>query len=630
MIRSRVLLAVGLGLVALLALTALAGAKGKPKAAKGPAPDLVVAKLSKPAASQLTGAKLRVVVQVRNKGTAKAGKSRVAVYLAKGKKHTAKDRRLGRRGVRALRPGRKAKAKLTLALPTGAAPGRYRLIACADDGKRVREARERGNCAASARFELRAPVSGSAAPAFTMTDGVDWGFVRGPNPVVVSPGDPVTVTMREANGIAGQAGYTQAAVAPAPLLTGATTTLGFGDNVDDGVAALDLPFAFPFGGVSEQAVSVSTNGWISFGAPAWDFWDNGQTRDYRGVPAVVGETVRGLMPYWGDLDLEERGAGPGEVRQVLAADGSAVAFQWDTGHHTAGGSPRRLLQVVLFRDGSFRFDYPGMNAAGGGKSFVGYSPGTGPGSAGIVSVEGDAVPGSSVLFTPKPVSATAALPAGRATATLPAGSQFVAATPGCVVAVAPSAFTAGLASCPVPPLASGQQATQSVTFSMPPRAPGHQGPANFRLLGSYLATGVSLQDGDEINALDAILRPSTIALEPELVTAQNPTAGTAALFRTNVDGNPGGLDEPTIAFTLPANASLRSVRIDETDIDCSPPSGATVACRLPSGFSFVEVDVEVIPTAAAVGSVLTLGVSAQARNAPPVSASVSSQVVEAP
>jgi CARDB len=626
MIRMKIALAVGLGLVALLAAAPAANAKH----GKEPLPDLAVGKVSKPPASAVVGSKLNVVVKLRNKGKAKAGKSRLGLYLATGKKHKAKkDRRLGRAKVKALRAHKRAKAKFSVVFPTNVTPGTYRLIACADDTGRLKESKERDNCAASKPFALTAAaVTPPARPAFTMTDGLDWGFVEDAEENSPGPGDPVTATLRAANGIAGQAGYARTNVATESLLTGATTTFNYStptDIEDDGAVTTTLPFVFPFGGINEQTVSVSTNGWISFGSPAWDYWDDEQPFDYRGINAVVGTLERGIMPYWDDLDVGEPNAGDGTVKMVVPAGGSSVAFQWDLGQHS-GGTPRRVFQLVLFPDGRFRFDYPGENAAGGNEAFIGYSLGTGDAGIDTVGANVEAVPPTGLLFTPNAVPAAGALAAGQATLTLPAGSSFLSGGAGCAVTSAPGPFTTGLASCPVPGLASGQQAAQTVTFAMPPNAPGESSPANFRFLGTYLAGGFTLTDGDEIDALSTSIGKATINLTPEYTSPPAPEAGKPALFTVKVQANTS-LDEPTATFTLPANTTLNSIQIGGEPIGCDPQVGSQVTCRLTSGDSNMSVEVSVTPTAAAIGNKLKLAATAKALNAPVDSGEVESPIV---
>lgn len=611
-----------LALLALVAVLAVAPAVGaKTKAAL---PDLVVQKVSKPPATKTVGSKLRLVVKVRNAGEAKARKSKLGLYLGKGKKHTKKDKRLKRVKVKPLAAGKTKKVKLRFVLPAKTKLGTYRLFACADDTKKLKEEKER-NCKATREVRLLAkaapvtPVASPPAAAFTMSDGVDWGFVQNAQQDSPGPGDPVTLTLTAGNGLAGQAGYTRSSVAVEGFRTGATTTLNFNvpDNgEDDGQLTRQLPFAFPFGGVKEQSISISTNGWVSFGGPAWSYWDNYHPYDYRGIQAVVGELERGLMPYWADLDVSDEGAGAGAVREVVAPDGSWVAFQWDLSQHGAPGTPRRSFQIVLFPDGRFRFDYPGANPAGGSKAFVGYSLGTGSAGADVVGAQVTSVPPSSLLFTPNALPAASPSAAGQVTATLPKGSSFLFADAGCSLVTPPGPTSTGLVSCPVPGLGLGDQASRQVTFAMPGDAPGEHGPANFRLLGTYASGNLRLTDGDEIDKLTRSLLPTTINIS-HAYTGGNIEAGVPTTFEATI-GAVSGLDEPTATFVV-TNATLSAIEIDGETIECTPLGGSSATCALPSGTSGAQVEITVVPITT---GVLALKTTAQALNAPPASQAI--------
>jgi CARDB len=615
--RARVTFLVLSALAALLALAPVAGAK-----TIAALPDLVVKKVSKPPATKVVGSKLRMVVTVQNAGVAKAGKSRLGLYLGKGKKHGKKDKRLKRVRVKPLDAGKSKKVRLRVTLPAKTKAGSYRLFACADDTKKLKEERER-NCKATRKVRLFAKAAAPTptpppAPAFTMSDGIDWGFVENAQEETPEAGKPITLTLTAGNGIPGQAGYARANVPSEGFRAGNTTVLDFGSDLDDNEVTRQLPFAFPFGGVREQAISISTNGWASFGTPAWDYWDDNQPSDYRGIQAVVGEFYRGLMPYWADLDVADLGAGPGNVKEVVASDLSWVAYQWDLSQHNGTGVPRRSFQLVLFPDGRFRFDYPGENAAGGQKSFTGYSLGTGAASADVVSAEGTAVPPSGLLFTPNALPPSGPTAAGQMTATLPKGSSLVSASPGCVLTTAPAQFTTGLVSCPVAGLAPGAQASHTVTLATPPDAPGQSSPANFRLLGTYLSGGLSLTDRDEVDTLNSSLQATTIGIDPE-VTTEPIEVGTPETINVNITSASGGLDEPTVKFDL-GNATLSSIEIDGQPIECTPPSGGTTStCLLPSGTTSSLVELTVIPSA----TNLELKIAAQALNAPPATLGVS-------
>jgi CARDB len=609
-------------LVASFAATAPAGARTA-------LPNLVVTKISKPPKTKTVGSKIKLVVKVADKGGSSASASKLGLYLAKGKKHTKKDKRLKRVKVKALAGGKSQKLKLKALLPEKTKPGVYRLFACADDSRKVKEAKEGDNCrgskklrlVASAKAVARIPVasigpSNPPAAAFSMSDGLDWGFVENSNQELADAEDPVTVNLTAANGIPGQAGYTRAATVTEAFRTGNATSLdysGAANSGDDGQVTVPLPFAFPFGGIKEDSISVSTNGWVSFRSPAWDFWDDEQPGDYRGVQAVVGELERGIMPYWDDLDVGDQGAGTGTVTEVVAPDNSWVAFQWDLGQHGAG-TPRRTFQLVLFPDGSFRIDYPGTNEEGGNEAFVGYSLGTGAGSADVVAENTESVPATSLLFKPNAVPAAGPTDAGTVSTTLPKGSAFVSADSGCTLATAPTATSTGLVSCNVPSLASGQQAARNVTFSMPPNAPGESSPANFRYLGTYTAGSVKLTDGDEVDALSASLESTTIKIE----TTAGPgsiEAGVPMTFKVKINAQGSSLDEPTAVFEV-KKATIDSVKISGQALECTPLGGRSATCVLPSGSSSDEVELTLIPDA---DKTLEVKTTVQALNAPSAS-----------
>src|SRR6201999_4248699 len=99
------------------------------------------------------------------------------------------------------------------------------------------------------------------AAAFSLSEDYDWGFVKNAAAQTLNPGDPVNVNLTVGNHFAGQAGYTRSTLAPQTPPAGTTTTLAM-SSPDDGLAAVTLPFTFPFAGLPYSSVSVSTNAWV--------------------------------------------------------------------------------------------------------------------------------------------------------------------------------------------------------------------------------------------------------------------------------------------------------------------------------------------------------------------------------
>ncbi len=95
------------------------------------------------------GAALRVTDAVRNSGDASAPRFTTGYFLSRV--HV----RLGGHSISKLLPHATSRGSATLPIPDSVLPGSYRVVACADDGNRIRESNERNNCRATSRvFEV--------------------------------------------------------------------------------------------------------------------------------------------------------------------------------------------------------------------------------------------------------------------------------------------------------------------------------------------------------------------------------------------------------------------------------------------------------------------------------------------
>jgi hypothetical protein len=159
---------------ALLCALAFPGAAS----AAGGKPDLVVTKLSAVPAQVAPGGTFRATAKVRSVGSG-AKKSKAGFLLSRDRKVGKGDLRLAQAGVRRLKRGGQVAAKKKLRVPPGAS-GAYRLLACADLGRKVRERREKNNCLASKRV-LR--VVGGSPPGKPIAQ---LSFPRPANPLRVS------------------------------------------------------------------------------------------------------------------------------------------------------------------------------------------------------------------------------------------------------------------------------------------------------------------------------------------------------------------------------------------------------------------------------------------------------------
>ncbi len=145
--RRRSLATAAAGMLAIAATILLGGAASA--AGSAPRPDLVVKPLRHVAGTLGRGEDFKITVEVKNAGRRKAGPSLARFYLSPTAKRSAKATRLsGKLRVDALRPGKSFRGKAELKVPSKTPLRSLHLIACADGGRKVREANEKNNCRA--------------------------------------------------------------------------------------------------------------------------------------------------------------------------------------------------------------------------------------------------------------------------------------------------------------------------------------------------------------------------------------------------------------------------------------------------------------------------------------------------
>jgi hypothetical protein len=435
------------------------------------------------------------------------------------------------------------------------------------------------------------PAAASArAPKLTLhaDDGLDWGFGQNAAENTPAPGDTIKTTLRVGNGGQGQRGYARRLISPKPFVGGQKSEVNFpiGSDDDDETRAVKLPFRFFFAGIPYKKVSVSTNGWIEFGGPALDYFDDIQLTDFRGEKAVMGRFFRGAMPYFADLDLTNgtpNGANfavqPGTVTKAVSSN--RIAFQWDAGYCCNALVPERTFEVVLFKNGRIRYDYPGMNDPGGPNlAFVGLSGGNGRGSLSVFKNKVTDVPGKSVLYTPRGGRAGKA-PKGTLTATLPAGSNFAGgpSSNGCHVTKDPTVNHGGKAKCKTPALGNGDSAVRTVAWKVPDDPFDTGQTPNLAISATYRAGGEKAKDDDE-SAVSDQLQDTTINAVNTYDNPASPTVGDNLNFDVSATAGSGGLFAPIFKFHIPAGTRFQSTSIP----GCNHPTGTggvTITCHVP-------------------------------------------------
>ena len=170
------------------------------------------------------------------------------------------------------------------------------------------------------------------------------------NITVNSGSDPYVVTESAAQG-----------------LSGGTTANLFPSGGDDKYASYNLPFAFPFYGVSRTAITVSSNGVLYFSTPPRR--ENNDANDsFSSSEGMQGQIM--IAGLWDDLDLN-RTARPDSGVYVSQPDASRVVFRWQgipcnptqaSEGACTGGSPINF-EIELRTDGTIQMRYgsnPGM------------------------------------------------------------------------------------------------------------------------------------------------------------------------------------------------------------------------------------------------------------------------------
>ncbi len=116
---------------------------------------------------------------------------------------------------------------------------------------------------------------------------------------------------------------------------------------DDDSEVIPLPFAFPFYGFAHEEVSISSNGFLTFGGGAADYSNDP-------IPDQV-EPNDLIAPFWADLNPEAGGT----IHHFHDMDDDRFIVQY-TGVDDLWGSGPSTFQVALSPDGTIRFQYLDM------------------------------------------------------------------------------------------------------------------------------------------------------------------------------------------------------------------------------------------------------------------------------
>jgi MSHA biogenesis protein MshQ len=139
---------------------------------------------------------------------------------------------------------------------------------------------------------------------------------------------------------------------------------------DDDKATLTFTggFTFPFAGTAYTSVRVLSNGMLQFGADTGFFRTYTNTNLPAGAASAqsgcaAGATTNVLMAYWTDLNPVQAGGGNVSWEQKGTAPNRYVVVSWNAVYQYNTSTPY-AVQVILFENGEFKYQYGNANASG--------------------------------------------------------------------------------------------------------------------------------------------------------------------------------------------------------------------------------------------------------------------------
>lgn len=130
---------------------------------------------------------------------------------------------------------------------------------------------------------------------------------------------------------------------------------------------IELPFAYNHFGTSHRTLSVSDNGFVSFGPLA--IATSGAYSVNSSIPAA-GAPADGLYPYWDDL--EQKVGGSFTTKVLGTAPNRVVVVQWERYNPRLSPTAEMTFFVALRESGGFEFHYPNLGGQNGISATIGF------------------------------------------------------------------------------------------------------------------------------------------------------------------------------------------------------------------------------------------------------------------
>jgi hypothetical protein len=124
---------------------------------------------------------------------------------------------------------------------------------------------------------------------------------------------------------------------------------------DDATTGITLPFAVPFHGLSYSSATLSTNGFLTFGAaPGVDTYANPTMPTLAAPNAVV-------APFWDDLEIDASASVRTDT--IGTAPNRKFVVEWRNAKFRPNGPDRITFEAVLSETGEIAFNYGTLTTA---------------------------------------------------------------------------------------------------------------------------------------------------------------------------------------------------------------------------------------------------------------------------
>ena len=154
----------------------------------------------------------------------------------------------------------------------------------------------------------------------------------------------------------------------ATAITWDQSCTGYPGDDDKATITFTGGFTFSFGGVPYSSARVLSNGALQFGTDTGFFRTFTNTNLPAGAAGarsgcVASATTNVMLAYWTDLNPVQAGGGNVTWQQKGTAPNRYVVVSWNSVYQYGTSTPY-AMQIILFENGEFKYQYGNSNASG--------------------------------------------------------------------------------------------------------------------------------------------------------------------------------------------------------------------------------------------------------------------------